>query len=121
MKILLLFTALLLQQAVSAQQNVRISFLNDYKDVYHLSLILYTPDGKNQTRVSNLEPGQVKTYTLPAGTEVYVADWKQESFAMQGNDIKASGQKPDLVLGGDKKEIAITLSRFKKVAPQANK
>jgi hypothetical protein len=27
-----------------AQDNINISFSNDYKDVYHLSLIIFTPD-----------------------------------------------------------------------------
>lgn len=113
MKILFLFALALCRQIFPAQENVRVSFTNDYTDVYHLSLIVYTPDGKNQTRVSNLEPGQVKSYTFPTGTELYVASRQQEAFAMKGNDIKASGQKPSLVLTPGKPEISIILSKFK--------
>jgi hypothetical protein len=68
----------------NAQENISISFSNDYKDVYHLSLIIYTPDGKIQTRVSNLNPHEVKSYSLPVKTEIYIADNKQEAFAMKG-------------------------------------
>lgn len=56
--------------SVKAQDIVSISFSNNYKDVYHLSLIIYTPDGKIQTRVSNLNPGEIKTYSLPVNTEI---------------------------------------------------
>lgn len=84
--------------SASAQDNISISFSNDYKDVYHLSLIIYTPEGKIQTRVSNLNPGQIKSYSLPLNTEIFIADWKQEAFAMKGNDIKSTGVKPYIVL-----------------------
>lgn len=94
----LFFTLLLFGFSVNAQDNISISFSNDYKDVYHLSLIIYTPDGKIQTRVSNLNPDQVKSYSLPVNTEIFIADWKQEAFAMKGNDIKATGVKPYIVL-----------------------
>jgi quinol monooxygenase YgiN len=84
--------------SVSAQQAQDISFANDSKEVYHLSLIIYTPDGKIQTRVSDLAPDQIKTYSLPVATEIFIADGKQEAFAMKGNDIKSTGVKPYLVL-----------------------
>lgn len=84
--------------SVSGQQGLEISFLNDYNDVYHLSLIIYTPDGKIQTRVSDLAPDQIKAYSLPVATEIFIADGKQEAFAMKGNYIKATGLKPYLVL-----------------------
>lgn len=94
----------------SANANVSISFSNDYQDVYHLSLIIYTPDGKIQTRVSNLNPDETKTYSLPGNTEIFIADWKQEAFAMKGNDIKATGVKPFLVLKDTDSEILVNLS-----------
>ena len=94
----------------SANANVSISFSNDYQDVYHLSLIIYTPDGKIQTRVSNLNPDETKTYSLPGNTEIFIADWKQEAFAMKGNDIKATGVKPFLVLKDSDTEVRINLS-----------
>ena len=81
-----------------AEIKPEISFLNDCKDIYHLSLIIYTPDGKIQTRVSDLAPDQIKTYSLPVATEIFIADGKQEAFAMKGNDIKATGVTPYLVL-----------------------
>ena len=81
-----------------AEIKPEISFSNDYKDIYHLSLIIYTPDGKIQTRVSDLAPDQIKTYSLPVATEIFIADGKQEAFAMKGNDIKATGVKPYLIL-----------------------
>jgi hypothetical protein len=93
-----------------AQDNINISFSNDYKDVYHLSLIIYTPDGKIQTRVSNLNPDQVKSYSLPVNTEIFIADWKQEAFAMKGNDIKSTGVKPYIVVKVSDSNRVIILS-----------
>lgn len=84
--------------SATAQENIPISFSNDTKDVYHLSLIIYTQDGKMQTRVSNLAPKEIKSYSLPANTEIYIADNKQEAFAMKGNDIKSTGVKPFIIL-----------------------
>lgn len=84
--------------SVNAQDNISIRFSNDDKDVFHLSLIIYTPDGKIQTRVSNLNPSEVKSYSLPFNTEIYIADSKQEAFAMLGNDIKSTGVKPYMVV-----------------------
>jgi hypothetical protein len=84
--------------AFCQNKNVTLSFNNDYKDVFHLSLIIYTPDGKNETRVSDVQPGQTKKYEYPAGTEFFIADWKQEAYAMKGNDIKATSAKPYIVL-----------------------
>jgi hypothetical protein len=80
------------------QDDISISFKNDLKAVYHLSLIIYTPDGKIQTRVSNLSPDEIKSYSLPTNTEIFIADWKQEAFAMKGNDIKLTGVKPYIVI-----------------------
>jgi hypothetical protein len=117
--------ALLLKGSV-AQNKVSISFNNDYADVYHLSLIIYPPDGKNQTRVSDLQPGTTKTYEWPTGTEIFIADWQQESFAMQGNDIKATGIKPYMVLQNSDDKKVIQLSgiwvqrNIKAPKPQAN-
>lgn len=110
MKLLFVAAALFFHAAVYGQKNVSIRFQNDYPDVYHLSLLIYTPDGKNQTRVSNLEPGQEKTYSLPAGTEIYVANPTQEAFAMKGNDLKASGAKPTFVLAAGNKTTVVVLS-----------
>lgn len=67
----LLITLLLFDVSVNAQDDINISFSNDYKDVYHLSLIIYTPDGKIQTMVSNLNPEQFKSYSLPVNTEFF--------------------------------------------------
>jgi hypothetical protein len=111
MKNIALFIALLFFVfSVNAQDNINISFSNDTKDVYHLSLIIYTPDGKIQTRVSNLNPAEIKSYSLPAKTEIYLADGKQEAFAMKGNDIKSTGVKPYLVLKGSDAKRVILLS-----------
>jgi hypothetical protein len=96
--------------SASAKENIQISFSNDYKDVYHLSLIFYTPDGKMQTRVSNLAPNEIKSYSLPANTEIYIADNKQEAFAMKGNDIKSTEAKPYLILKGSDTKRVIQLS-----------
>ena len=97
--------------SASSQQSQEISFLNDSKEVYHLSLIIYTPDGKIQTRVSYLAPDQIKTYSLPVATEIFIADGKQEAFAMKGNDIKATGVKPYLVVKeSDAKRVIKTSS-----------
>lgn len=110
MKAIATILALFLQVAAYAQQNASISFKNDYADVYHLSLIIYTPDGTNQTRVGNINPGDTKTYSLPVGTEIYVADNKQEAFAMKGNDIKATGLKPTFVVAAEKSIILSSLA-----------
>ncbi|TGD77813.1 hypothetical protein [Hymenobacter wooponensis] len=107
MKAIATIAGLFLQVAAYGQQSASISFKNDYADVYHLSLIIYTPDGQNQTRVSNLNPGDTKAYSLPVGSEIYVADNKQEAFAMKGNDIKATGLKPRFVLAADER-ISLT-------------
>ncbi|WP_396192463.1 hypothetical protein [Flavobacterium sp.] len=68
------------------------------------------PDGKNQTRVSDLNPNQTKTYTFPVETEIYIADDKQEAFAMKGNDIKKTDAKPYIIVKAtdDNKLINLT-------------
>ena len=111
MKKLLPFLLLLMASISYGQDNITISFSNDSKAVYHLSLVIYTPDGKIQTRVSDLTSGQVKTYSLPVNTEIFIADQKQEAFAMKGNDIKSTGIKPYIVLNelDDKKVITLSL------------
>lgn len=108
--IVALITLQFLVWNANAQDDINISFSNDYKDVYHLSLIIYTPDGKIQTRVSNLNPNQIKSYSLPLNTEIFIADWKQEAFAMKGNDIKSTGVKPYLVLKAFDAQRVIRLS-----------
>ena len=115
MKLLLLFAAIFFQSTIYAQKPVTISFTNDYNDVYHLSLIIYTPDNKGQTRVSNLNPAQTKTYTFPAGTQIFIADRKQEAFAMKGNDIKATGVKPTFVLTDNNPKVAVALSTISQI------
>ncbi len=92
------------------QENSTISFSNDSKDTYHLSLIIYTPDGKIQTRVSDITPNQIKSYSLPVNTEIFIADLKQEAFAMKGNDIKSTGVKPYIVLKNSDTKRIIKLS-----------
>lgn len=108
--IFFLISLILFVFSVKGQEHITISFSNDYKDVYHLSLIIYTPDGKIQTRVSNLTPGQIKTYTLPLNTEIFLADLKQEAFAMKGNDIKSTGVKPYMVVNGSDAKRVVMLS-----------
>jgi hypothetical protein len=109
-KITLFFALQCFVFSAIAQEYISINFSNDYKDVYHLSLIIYTSDGKIQTRVSNLNPNEVKSYSLPLNTEIYIADAKQEAYAMQGNDVKESGASPYLVLkkSDDKRVISLT-------------
>lgn len=109
-KVAFILSLFLMSFSAKAQDNVNIRFSNDYKDVYHLSLIIYTPDGKIQTRVSNLNPAEIKAYSFPANTEIFIADYKQEAFAMQGNDIKATGVKPSIVLKNSDSEVRIKLS-----------
>jgi len=75
MKNIVLFIALFLfAYCVNAQDNISISFSNDYKDAYHLSLFIDNPVGKIQTRLSNLNPNQTKSDSLPASTEIFIAD-----------------------------------------------
>ncbi len=109
-KFAFIFSLFLVAFSVKAQDNVNIRFSNDFKDVYHLTLIIYTPDGKIQTRVSNLDPDQVKSYSLPVNTEIYIADYKQEAFAMKGNDIKATGVKPFIVVKNSDAQRVVLLS-----------
>ena len=112
-KITFLLTLFLVTFSVNAQENVNISFSNDFNEVYHLSLIIYTPDGKIQTRVSDLSLDQVKSYDLPVNTEIFIADSKQESFAMKGNDIKSTGVKPFIVLSEPDSKRIVKLSSIK--------
>lgn len=115
MKKMLTFLTFVIVSFSYGQENISVSFSNDYKDVYHLSLVIYTPDGKIQTRVSNLNPDELKTYSLPVNTEIFIADSKQEAFAMKGNDIKATGVKPTLVIKEiDDKKIVFKLSLIDK-------
>lgn len=109
-KITFLLTIFLVTFSVKAQENVNIRFSNDFNESYHLSLIIYTPDGKIQTRVSDLSPDQVKSYDLPVNTEIFIADSKQEAFAMKGNDIKSSGVKPFIVLSEPDSKRIVKLS-----------
>ena len=113
-KITLFIALFLFAFSVTGQENINISFSNDYKDVYHLSLIIYTPDGKIQTRVSNLNPDQIKSYSLPVNTEIFIANLKQEAFAMKGNDIKSTGVKPYIVLKDSDAKRIILLSSLEK-------
>lgn len=113
MKKIITLLAFLIATVTFGQQNCSISFKNDSKEVYHLSLIIYTPDGKIQTRVSDLTPDQVKSYSLPVNTEIYIADLKQEAFAMKGNDIKSTGVKPYIVIKGSDNNRVIKLSSMK--------
>ena len=76
MKREILFFAFLIASFTYGQENISISFSNDYNDVYHLSLIIYTPDGKIQTRVSNLNPEQIISYTFPVNTEIFITNNK---------------------------------------------
>jgi hypothetical protein len=106
-KITFLLTFLLVTFFMKAQENVNIRFSNDFNEAYHLSLIIYTPDGKIQTRVSDLSPNQLKSYDSPVNTEIFIADSKQEAYAMKGNDIKSTGVKPFIVLNErDSKRLA---------------
>lgn len=109
-KIALIITLFLFAFSTKGQENMSISFSNDLKNIYHLSLIIYTPDGKIQTRVSNLTPNQVKSYALPVNTEIFIADWQQEAFAMKGNDIKSTGVEPYIVLKDSDVKRIIRLS-----------
>ncbi|MEY4289330.1 MAG: hypothetical protein RLZZ30_1418 [Bacteroidota bacterium] len=112
-KITFLLTLFLETFSVKAQENVNISFSNDLNEPYHLSLIIYTPDGKIQTRVSDLSPDQVKSYDLPMKTEIFIADSKQEVFAMKGNDIKSTGVNPFIVLSEPDYKRTVKLSSIK--------
>lgn len=98
MKLIILSIFTFLNFSVFGQEDIKLSFKNDYEDVYHLSLIIFTPDGKGQTRVSNVAPNNIKEYNFPIGTEIYVANDKQEEFAMKGNDIRKTNVKPWLVV-----------------------
>ena len=113
MKLVILFIFSVLSFSVFGQEDIKLSFKNDYEDVYHLSLIIFTPDGKGQTRVSNVAPNTIKEYKFPVGTEIYVADNKQEEFAMKGNDIRKTNAKPCLVVSITDKNRIILLTSVK--------
>ena len=72
----LTFLLLLIATISYGQNTITISFSNHSKAVYHLALIIYTPDGKIQTRVSN--------FLDRSGIQTVIAESKQESFAMKG-------------------------------------
>lgn len=113
MKLVILCIFSILSFSVFGQEDIKLSFKNDYDDVYHLSLIIFTPDGKGQTRVSNVAPNTTKEYKFPVGTEIYVADNKQEEFAMKGNDIRKTNAKPWLVVINADNNRIILLSGIK--------
>jgi hypothetical protein len=113
MKLVILCIFTILNFSVFGQDDIKLSFKNDYKDVYHLSLIIFTPDGKGQTRVSNVDPKTIKEYNFPVGTEIYVADNKQEEFAMKGNDIRKTNAKPWLVVTNTDNKRIILLTSIK--------
>lgn len=113
MKLIILSLFTVLNFFVFGQDDVKLSFKNDYEDVYHLSLIIFTPDGKGQTRVSNVDPNTIKEYNFPVGTEIYVADNKQEEFAMKGNDIRKTNAKPLLVVSNTDNNRIILLTSIK--------
>jgi hypothetical protein len=111
-KLITAIASIFLAMAAFTQVNnaISIQFKNDYKDVYHLSLIIYKPDGKSETRVSDVQPGDIKKYSFPVATEVFIADWEQEAYAMKGNDIKTTGVKPFIVLKSTDNNKVISLS-----------
>lgn len=109
--ILTLFTVL--NFSIFRQDDIKLSFKNDYKDVYHLSLIIFTPDGKGQTRVSNVDPNVSKEYNFPIGTEIYVANNSQEEYAMKGNDIRKTQVKPWLVVSKSDENRIVLLTSIK--------
>jgi len=113
MKLIILSLFTFLSFSFIGQEDVKLSFKNDYEDVYHLSLIIFTPDGKGQTRVSNVDPNTIKEYNFPIGTEIYVADNKQEEFAMKGNDIRKTNVKPWLVVSKTDNNRIVLLTSFK--------
>ncbi len=113
MKLIILSLFTVINFSVFGQDEIKLSFKNDYEDVYHLSLIFFTPDEKGQTRVSNVDPNAIKDYNLPVGTEIYVADNKQEAFAMKGNDIRETNVKPWLVVSESDNNRIILLTSVK--------
>lgn len=110
MKYIFFTIALLFQVNAISQKNVGVTFVNEYADVYHLALIIYMPDGKSETRVSDLQPYAKKSYTYPIGSEIYIATPKQEKAAMKGSDPKSRGLKPYLILEPKDEEVTILLS-----------
>lgn len=113
MKLIILSLFTFLSFSFIGQEDIKLSFKNDYEDVYHLSLIIFTPDGKGQTRVSNVDPNTIKEYNFPIGTEIYVADNKQEEFAMKGNDLRKTNIKPWLVISKTDNNRIVLLTSFK--------
>lgn len=113
MKLIILSLFTFLSFSFIGQEDIKLSFKNDYEDIYHLSLIIFTPDGKGQTRVSNVDPNTIKEYNFPIGTEIYVADNKQEEFAMKGNDIRKTNVKPWLVVSKTDNNRIVLLTSFK--------
>jgi hypothetical protein len=110
-KLLNLLLVLFFSTSLLAQsKNVNIIFENDYEDIFHLALVVYMADGKGTTRVSNVEPNKIKSYDFPIGSEIFIANWKQEAFAMKGNDLKKAGVKPYKILTENDNKIIIKLS-----------
>jgi hypothetical protein len=110
MKTIISLLFILISNVVTAQKNISFSFVNDYEDTYHLSLIIYTPDGKEITRVSNVKPNERKDYSFAEGTIIYVLDWNQEVYAMKGKSIKKTTAKPYLTLQASDAKRVIKLT-----------
>jgi hypothetical protein len=110
MKQLIILLLVSISTKLIAQEKISFSFINDYADTYHLSLIIYTPNGKGITRVSNVKPNENKPYSFAEGTTIYILDWKQETYAMEGKDIKNTDIKPFLVLKATDANRVIKLS-----------
>lgn len=112
----LVIAILLISSTVTANsqnEKVSISFFNDSEDVYHLALIFFLPDGSGQTRVSDLEPMTSKKYDLLPGSSIFIADYKQEAWAMQGNDIRTTGTLPWLIVKIEDDKKVFKLSEIK--------
>jgi hypothetical protein len=109
-KNIFLAAALLITLSSLGQKGITITFKNNYSDVYHLSLVIYLPDGKSETRVSNIIPGGLKQYSYPERTKIFILNWKQEALAMKGNDVKSTGILPLITLkkADDKRQILLT-------------
>jgi hypothetical protein len=89
---------------------VTLAFVNNSDSVYQLALLAYLPNStENKTFVSQMAPRSKKTYTFPAGTQLYLANAEQVSFNMSGNNIQKRGDKPTLVVRNEDKGRTIKL------------
>lgn len=98
--VLFLLVSLFYSATVIAQQTIKVRFVNNSIWPRKCSFIGYEPGVEgNWANVFTMAPWQRKTYKLPVGTKVYLANQRQVNAVMSGQSI--SDQKPFLEVKAD--------------------